>query len=96
MPKQKKKNAKICMVSCEWENCQWHLDIEPAEYEIFSDHLKVHADEFVLRLRNDAGWWNLQLICFIEVSFLFFLLDLYKVNQKTPCTGYKLIFVQAH
>jgi len=43
------------MVSCEWENCQWHLDIEPAEYEIFSDHLKVHADEFVSRLRNDTG-----------------------------------------
>ncbi|XP_066925037.1 histone H4 transcription factor-like [Clytia hemisphaerica] len=56
MPKQKKRSPKICMVACEWENCQWRLDIEPTEYEIFSDHLKAHADAFVAKMREDADW----------------------------------------
>ena len=55
MPKLKKKLPKICMVACEWENCQWRLDIEPSEYEIFSDHLKAHSDIFIGRLKSDTG-----------------------------------------
>ena len=55
MPKQKKRSPKICMVACEWENCQWRLDIEPTEYEIFSDHLKAHADAFIAKMRDDTG-----------------------------------------
>ena len=43
------------MVACEWENCQWRLDIEPSEYEIFSDHLKAHSDIFIGRLKSDTG-----------------------------------------
>lgn len=56
MPKQRKRNPKICLVNCQWENCQWQLDIEPSEYDIFSDHLKTHADEFISRSRSDPDW----------------------------------------
>lgn len=52
--KKKKKSTKVCNIHCQWENCKSSMTILTTEYEVFSDHLKVHADDFVLRLKNET------------------------------------------
>ena len=54
---EKRKNRKLkhCTIECQWEDCLWVANISAADYQVFSDHIKVHADEFISRLRNDRG-----------------------------------------
>ncbi|XP_047142572.1 histone H4 transcription factor isoform X1 [Hydra vulgaris] len=53
-PKVKRKNEKIVQIHCEWENCESIVTLQPLEYETFSAHLKEHADEFILRLKEES------------------------------------------
>ena len=54
-PKVKRKNEKVVQIHCEWENCESIVTLQPLEYETFSAHLKEHADEFILRLKEESG-----------------------------------------
>lgn len=55
MGKRTKRNLKVCTVQCQWEDCEWIANIAPSDYQVFSDHIKVHADEFVSRIQTDGG-----------------------------------------
>ena len=50
-----KKSQRLYSLNCCWENCDAVLMIQVNEYGLFSDHLQVHANDFVQRLRHEAG-----------------------------------------
>lgn len=53
--KPRRVDPKICNVKCEWENCQYSIFIAPSDYNVFSDHLRAHADDFVCSLKMEAA-----------------------------------------